>query len=441
MKSTPHPAGPTLPPAPIDRITKPIQRYLHIEAASGLVLLAATACALILANSPWAHAYHEFWKTSLSLQVGSWSLEHSLEEWINDGLMVLFFFVIGLEVKYELVLGELRGLRQALLPIAAAIGGMVVPAGVYLALQHGEPGERGWGIPMATDIAFVVGCMALLGKRVPHGLRVLLLTLAIADDIGAILVIAVGYSSGLNWMALALAGAGLFVVRGLALLGVRSFLVYTVLGLLIWLAFLTSGVHATLAGVILGLLTPARQIIGPERFREFLDHTGDLINGPDWDDNPVRVEKMHSLRQATREIVSPLAFLQTAIHPWVSFVIMPVFALANAGVTFQPSDLTSSVSVAAALGLVLGKPLGILLACWLAVWSGLCRLPEGVGWRNLGGGACLGGIGFTMALFIASLAMTGTLLDQAKLGVLVGSVVSAMLGAGILLTTPVKGEG
>ena len=428
-----------LPREPIHQLTERLERYLHIEAASGVVLLAATMVALGVANSPWAEAWNEFWHTHVAFSFGNWKLDLSLQHWINDGLMVLFFFAIGLEVKYELVLGELRQFRQALLPIIAAVGGMVVPAGVYLALQYGQPGERGWGIPMATDIAFVVGCMALLGRRIPHGLRVLLLTLAIADDIGAILVIAVGYSSGLNWAALAWAATGIAVIRALAGLGVRSLRMYFFMGALVWLAFLYSGIHATLAGVILGLMAPARHYIGLQRFRDMLDAADDLLTGDDDDDRKPLVGQAQRLQHAARETVSPLDFLHAELHPWVSFVIMPIFALANAGVAFRPDDLLSGVAVATGLGLLIGKPVGIVLATWLAVVLRLAKLPEGVTWRSATGGSFLAGIGFTMALFIASLALQGQVLDQAKLGVLAGSVLSAVLGMGLLWTGPKPG--
>src|SRR6266481_3723404 len=249
---------PDWPVEPIQRIVNPLVRFLQVETASGFILLLATVVALVLANSPAEQSYRAFWETPLALQVGSFSLEHSLQEWINDGFMVIFFFVIGLEVKRELVLGELRDVRRATLPIVAALGGMLAPAGIYLALQWGQPGERGWGIPMATDIAFVVGCMALLGPRVPHGLRIMLLSLAIADDIGAILVIAVGYSEALHYDALAIGMGFIAFIVVFRWIGVRNIGVYVFLGILVWLAFLKSGIHPTIAGVILGLLTPAR---------------------------------------------------------------------------------------------------------------------------------------------------------------------------------------
>jgi len=354
---------------------------------------------------------------------------------------VLFFFLIGLEVKYELTLGELRDTRQAILPIMAALGGMLVPAGVYLAIQHEGAAARGWGIPMATDIAFVVGCMAVLGRRMPHGLRVMLLTLAIADDIGAILVIAVGYSTGVDMTALAWAGGGLIAIAALAKLGVRAFLPYIVLGIAVWYAFLVSGVHATLAGVLLGLMTPARHYIGPELFREFLDSSTTLITAEETPEQRRLLEQAKRLRQVARETVSPLAYLQNLLHPWVTFLVLPIFALANAGVAIDVDELFSPVSLAVMLGLLIGKPVGVFLLSWASIKLGIAPLPARTTWPMLFGGACLAGIGFTMALFIANLAMTeGALLEQAKLGVLAGSVLSAVLGMAILWSLPMPQE-
>jgi NhaA family Na+:H+ antiporter len=429
-----HDRNPSLIPAtPIDRLIRPISRFMQVQAAGGIVLLLATIAALVLANSPWGEAFLSIWETEIELKVGTFELHHSLQHWINDGLMVLFFFVVGLEVKRELVVGELREARRAALPIAAAIGGMVVPAGIYLSLLYGQPGERGWGIPMATDIAFVVGCMAVLGPRLPHGLRIMLLSLAIADDIGAIVVIAVGYTEHLNWYALAAGGAGLGLVWLLARLGVRSFLVYTVVGLGVWLGFYESGIHATIAGVILGLLTPARNYVTPKLLRQVLDQAGEVVTHGDFDLHTHRIDPIRQLRRATREIVSPLEFLEHTLNPWVAFLILPLFALANAGVKIHPEDLSSPIGVAVLLGLLLGKPIGIVAASWVAVRLRIGSLPQGVSWPMLIGGGLLCGIGFTMALFIAGLALNGPTLDQAKVGVLAGSALSAALGM-LLLT-------
>ncbi len=420
-----------LPTEPIDRIVSPLMRFLHVEAASGSVLLLATVVALILANSPAAERVEHFWQTSLSISAGTFAFRLTLEQFINDALMAVFFFVVGLEVKRELVLGELRDVRRAALPIAAALGGMIVPAGIYLALQSGQPGERGWGIPMATDIAFVVGCLSVMGSRVPHGLRVMMLTLAIADDIGAILVIAIGYSDGIHWNWLLAGLAGLGVVWSLSRLGVRSFLAYIAAGTSVWFAFHESGIHATIAGVILGIMTPARSLVRIDRVKMSLARLDHLFHD-DAPQSPHRADKLHQIRHATRELVSPLEFLIHQLHPWVSFVIMPVFALANAGVAMRFQQLSSPIAVAVVAGLVVGKLVGIVSFSWLAVKLRIARLPEGVDGQCLLAGGLLGGIGFTMALFIASLALESDQLPEAKVGVLVGSTVSAIAGMLVL---------
>lgn len=423
---------PDFPVEPIAKVIAPLERFLHVEAAAGVVLLVATATALGLANSPWAEGFLAFWKTKMTLGVGSFEMSYSLQHWINDGLMAVFFFVIGLEVKREIVLGELRDPGRAALPLAAAIGGMLVPAGFYLALQHGQPGQDGWGIPMATDIAFVVGCIALLGKRIPLGLRVLLLSLAIADDIGAILVIAIGYTDSIDVTALILGFAGIGLIGGLARSGVRSLLVYTLLGAAVWLAFHESGIHATLAGVIIGLMTPARSYLSDDVFSKVLHRASDVFHGDGWSGLSHRAAKLRQFKWAARETISPLEYLESTLHPWVGFVIMPLFALANAGVPFSFRDFGDPVAVAIVVGLVAGKPIGILLFSFIAVRLRLAKLPEGVGWGVLAGGACLTGIGFTMALFIAGLALTGPVLDGAKVGILGASAISAALGMCLL---------
>lgn len=416
-----------LPKKPIDKLLIPLNRFLHVESASGVVLLACTVLALVLANSPFAHAFEAIWETEVGFRFGGFEMMHSLHHWINDGLMVIFFFVIGLEVKRELAYGELREVRRAALPLLAALGGMIVPAGIYLALQAGSPAESGWGIPMATDIAFVVGCMALLGPRVPHGLRVLVLSLAIADDIGAILVIALGYTEELHLESLFI---GLLLI-GLVVLfqrfGIRSIGVYVVVGCSIWYFFHESGIHATIAGVILGLLTPAGAFHDRSLAGRILKRAGELLHG-DWESVPDKAGRVRTVQQLSREAVSPLNYLENALHPWVSFVIMPVFALANAGVALTLVDFADPVALAVALGLVVGKPVGIVLFSVVAVRVGIAMLPSGVNWGLLTGGAALAGIGFTMALFIAGLALDGELLSASKVGILLGSGLSAIMG-------------
>jgi NhaA family Na+:H+ antiporter len=435
-----------LPEQPVQRLFAPFARFLHIEAAGGAVLVVATLLALALANSPLADAYLSIWKTQISFAVGSFEMSHSLKHWISDGLMAAFFFVIGLEVKRELVLGELRELRKASLPLAAALGGMIVPAGLYLLLQLDQPGARGWGIPMATDIAFVVGCMAVLGSRVPNGLRVLLLSLAIADDIGAILVIAIGYTESIHWGWLALGVGAIVLTRVLAQLGARPVSLYVVVGGVVWLGFHQSGVHATIAGVILGLMTPARSWVGVPRLRAVVERTDGFLHGEAWTSDSDRRRELRKVELAARESLSPLERLEDALHPWQSFMIVPIFALANAGVVMQLDALANPVAVAVMAGLIIGKPLGILLFSFAAVQLRLAALPEGLGWGALFGGGCLAGIGFTMSLFIAALALQGAALDAARVGVLVGSALSAVAGMTILLavlpkpTSPLDGD-
>jgi NhaA family Na+:H+ antiporter len=421
-----------LPRAPIHVLTEPLVRFLHVEAAGGVVLLACAAAALVIANSPASEAWLAFWKTPLGFELGDFSMRHSLKHWVNDGLMPFFFFLIGLEVKRELVLGELRDPRRAVLPMIAALGGMVVPAGIYLLLQTGQPGARGWGIPMATDIAFVVGCMALLGPRVPSSLRVMLLSLAIVDDIGAILVIALGYTESIagGWLALAAAGLGLVLL--LSRLGVRSVGVYVVVGGFVWLGVHESGVHATIAGVILGLMTPAHVHVPEGALGRAQRRLAMLARGEGVSAARDSQQVLREVELVARESVSPLRRLETRLHPWSSFAILPLFALANAGVAIEAGALIDPVALAVGAGLVVGKPLGLLLFSGVAVAAGVAQLPQDVGWGSLLGAGFLAGIGFTMALFIAGLALSPPLLDAAKLGVLVASLVAGATGMGVL---------
>ena len=441
MAGTGGSSAPGLPRAPIDRIVEPMTRFLHVQAAGGIVLLACTVVALVLANSPAADSFHAFWKTEVGITFGTFEFRHSLKHLINDGLMSIFFFVIGLEVKRELVLGELRDARRAALPVAAALGGMIAPALIYLGWLAGAEGQRGWGVPMATDIAFVVGCMALLGSRLPHSLRIMMLSLAIADDIGAILVIAVGYTSDLSiaWLLAGLAGIG--AVSAISRWGVRCLPVYTAFGTFVWFAFHESGVHATIAGVILGLMTPTRSWVSEGLFGDVLRGVTRVFEGGDFSTLSPRAEKLRQFQRITRETISPVEYLETTLHPWTSFVIMPIFALANAGIPIRFSELGEPVAVAVMLGLVVGKPLGIVTFSWIAVKAGLARLPDGISWGVILAAGFLAGIGFTMALFIAGLAMSDTLLDTAKIGVLAGSALGATIGIALLLVLLPKTEG
>jgi NhaA family Na+:H+ antiporter len=424
---------PGLPKDPIDTVVDPLKRFLHIEATSGIVLLVVTLTALILANSPLAEQFLAFWKIPLGFRIGSFQMNHSLQHWINDGLMAIFFFVIGLEVKRELVIGELQDLRQAALPLAAAIGGMLVPAGIYLLFHYGAPGERGWGIAMATDIAFVVGCLTVLGSRIPASLRVMLLSLAIADDIGAILVIAIAYTASLNLTALVLGIVGIGVMIALMKIGVRNLAVYLMFMVLVWVAFHESGIHATIAGVIFGLLTPTKAWISEGRLGMIVQQTSCFLQGEGLATAKKRYALLRDMEVAARKSISPLERFETELHPWVGFAVMPIFALANAGVTIEISDFTNPVAIAVMLGLLVGKPLGIVVFSWLAVRLGIARLPKGLSWGVVAGGGFLAGIGFTMAIFIAGLALEGNLLDAAKVGIIVGSFLSAIVGVILLV--------
>ena len=426
-----------LPDRPIQRLQRPLTAFMHIESASGVVLLICTAVALIAANSPYAEVYDAFWHHELRIAVGDFELAYSLAHWINDGLMAVFFFVIGLEIKRELVIGELSDPKKVALPVAAALGGVVAPVVVYLSFQYGEPGQHGWAVPMATDIAFVVGCMSLLGNRVPSGLGILMLSLAIVDDLMAVLVIAMFYTASISVEWLAGGFAGLVVIVAMNRLGIRSVGLYFIAGVWVWLCTLKSGVHPTIAGVAVGLLTPVHPWLGGPRFLGFLRHTDDMLRKEETSIDRAR-QLVGDLSFASREAVSPLFRIETALHPWVAFGIMPLFALANAGVPIELQGIGEPVAVAVAAGLFFGKPIGIFGASWLAVKVGWAARPEGVSWPILGGAAFLGGIGFTMALFIASLGLSGGLLLSAKLGIILGSFVSAVAGMSIISSVAKK---
>jgi NhaA family Na+:H+ antiporter len=368
-----------------------------MEASGGIVLVVAAVVALLWANSPLSGLYDDLWHAELRLGAGGFSLTEDLQHWVNDGLMAVFFFVVGLEIKRELVTGELRDRRAATLPAVAALGGVVLPALLFLALVGGGPAARGWGIPMATDIAFAVGVLALLGNRVPGGAKLLLLSIAIVDDILAIAVIAFVYTEGVSLGWLTAAAGGLLLVLLLRRLGVTHIWPYVVVGVVVWLATFESGVHATIAGVALGLLTPTDQV-GGRQVLEQLEHR---------------------------------------LHPLSAFVIVPLFALANAGVDLRGGALeaatTGRLALAVAVALVVGKTLGIAGATLLAQRLGIGRLPSGVGTRHVWGLAALGGIGFTVSLFVADLAYdAASLTDQAKVGIFAGSLVSAVGGSLIL---------
>lgn len=421
-----------LPKEPADRLTAPLMRFLRIEAVAGAVLLISTTLAMLLANSSWSTNFLAFWDAPIALQLGSVTIARTLKHGINDGLMTLFFFVIALELKRELVLGELRDIRVAGLPIAAALGGMVVPVATFLLLVGDQPGWNGWGAVMSTDTAIVIGCLALLGARLPESLRLFLLSLAIFDDVGSILVVAIGYGGTLNWVALGAAGLGLIVVACMARLGVRALAGYFIVGGGIWLAFDLSGIHATVTGVILGLMTPARSWVSDRRLHAILDRVTAYPPGNHWAGDTAARHDLHQAGVATREALSPIERLEIALHPWVAFVVLPLFALANAGVPIAGTAANPALTTAIVAAFVVGKPAGVVLFSRLAVSLRLATRPDELSWGLLIAGSLLTGIGFTMALFIAEAAFHTDLLNAAKLGILSASAISAVAGMAAL---------
>jgi len=402
-------------------VARPVLRFIDREVAGGILLLVATAAALIWANSAWADGYQNFWHAEIELAVGSWHLPHlSVGHFVNDALMALFFFVVGLEIKRELVTGDLSSFRAAALPAIAALGGMVVPAALYLTLNGAGEASRGWGIPMATDIAFAVGIVALLGARVSPKIKLFLLTLAIVDDIGAIAVIAIFYTSDLstNWLLLAV--AGLAAVWLLQRLRVWAIPIYVALGIFIWYATLESGVHATIAGVALGLLTPARPLLNQRDAQQIVDALPSNAN----------VAEVRHASFLAQESVPLTERLENMLHPFTAFMIIPIFALANAGISLSSDKISaaasSSVTMGIVLGLVVGKPLGIALFAWVATRFGF-SLPDGVRWPQFIGMGFAAGIGFTVSIFVAGLAFESyAITDLAKIGILVASLVAAI---------------
>ncbi len=402
-----------------------------------MLLMGAGVLAVILANSPWAHTYERLLALPVELAVGDFSVDKPLHAWINDGLMGVFFFYVGLEIKRELIVGELSTWRSASLPAFAAVGGMLVPAGIYASINVGEGNAAaGWGVPMATDIAFALGVLALLGDRVPSGLRVFLTALAVVDDIGAVLVIALFYTEGVSWLSLGAAGACLVGALALNRLGVRSTIAYLLVGLSMWLAFLKSGVHATIAALLMAFVIPASTRIDGRLMARHLEYcltrlheigvpTDRELNAPDVQ------HTLDSMSSTIGRAGAPLQKLAHALDPFVAFVVLPVFAFANAGVAFasiETQALFGSAALGIALGLFVGKPIGVVVFAWVAVKVGAASLPSGVNWRGVQGVGMLAGIGFTMSLFIAGLAFSSDLAQVAKVAIFVASLLSGVIG-------------
>ncbi len=425
------------------------QRFLRAEYAGGILLLIATSIALVWANSPYRDSYASVWATKLTVGIGEFSLSKSLFLWINDGLMAVFFFVVGLEIKREILVGELSNPRKAIFPIVAALGGMLFPALLYFAVNGQGAGAHGWGVPMATDIAFALGILSLLGRRAPLSLKIFLTAVAIVDDIGAVLVIAIFYSGAVAWNYLLLGLLVLLALFAMNRLQVRNPVPYMVLGLVLWVLILQSGVHATIAGVLLAMTIPAAQRIDGQRFvnriRELLvgfEEAGE--KGVEIIANRQQKSILTSMEHNVELVRAPLLRLEHGLHPYVSYGIMPLFALANAGIYLGEglgAALTSPIAIGIFVGLVLGKQVGVTLFGWLTTRFGWAQLPDGLSWRQIYGVAWLAGIGFTMALFVADLAFTNEEhLLMAKVGILGASVFSALVGSVILLTSRVTAE-
>jgi len=433
-----------LPPVPAEKLTAPFKRFLALSSAGGVLLLICTVIALVWANSPLADAYHYiFHDLHLDMNLGSIHLSHGLAHWINDALMAVFFLVVGLEIKREMLVGELASPRKAALPIIAAMGGMIVPALIYAAINWGQPSLRGWGVPMATDIAFALGILMLMGARAPLPLKVFLVSLAIIDDLGALVVIALFYTDDLSTTYLAFAGGAVAVMAMLNVMGVRKIVPYVAIGLLLWFFVLESGVHATIAGVLTACCIPATARVDSIRFLRSSRNALDVYERSEKPGHCVRTNDeqraaVMTLEQNAEHVVPPLQRLEHILHPYAAFLIIPLFAIANAGLHLgaeATEAISGSITRGVVAGLLFGKPIGIFLACFIAVKLGVAALPTGISWRQVLGVGFLGGIGFTMALFIGNLAFVDpSQLEAAKMGIMLASFASTVLGVALLLT-------
>ncbi|SFA48477.1 sodium/proton antiporter, NhaA family [Pedobacter suwonensis] len=432
----------------IEKIMAPVSRFIHLEYTSGIVLLISVVIAIAWANSSFHDFYEHLWHINFSVGFDKFLLSQPLHIWINDGLMAIFFFVIGLELKREFMEGELSSLQKASLPMTAALGGMLVPAAIYFFINRGTNASHGWGIPMATDIAFALALLSMASRHIPVSVKVFLSALAVADDLGAVLVIAFFYTKEINFMPLAVAGGFLVLLMIGNKVGIRSAMFYLLLGICVWIGFLLSGVHATIAGVLVAFTIPAVTRIDEQiyssnlrklsyDFEADIPERGSLIT-------PLQNKTIQKVKTLSMAAETPLQTIEHALHPWVAFGIMPLFALANAGIVITADffdSIINPVSVGVAGGLIIGKFTGILLFCWIMVKFRISKLPEGANWKHIAGVALLAGIGFTMSLFISGLAFDNPLfIDQAKYGILVASIVAGLLGT-IVLKRIGKSEG
>ena len=420
------------------KVSTPFERFMHAQTTTGMILMFMTLLALVLANSPLTESYADFFHTKVELNVGSWEFSHTIHHWINDGLMAIFFFVIGLEIKREILVGELSNIKVAILPILAAVGGMAFPALIYLAVTSGTPGAEGWGVPMATDIAFAISALVLLGKRIPAALVTFLVALAIVDDLGAVLVIALFYTEQIHMLPLALAAASFLVMVIFNRFGIHMILPYFIVGILMWFFMLESGVHATIAGVIAALAIPSRPKRVPGSFRKdakvLLDEYDSYSAENKEEMNERQKAILLRLQENINDIGTPAARLEHTLHLPVALIIIPLFALANAGIAIDfgsiGSTIMTPVSLGVIMGLVVGKVLGIFGVVWLAIKLKIATLPKGSTMSQVFGVAFLGGIGFTMSIFVADLAFINTpeLVFQAKVGILSASLFAGLFG-------------
>jgi Na+:H+ antiporter, NhaA family len=426
-----------------DQILKPTQQFFRKEAASSILLIAATIIALMWVNSSIGETYHSFWHTKISFTVGDFRISKTLLHWVNEGLMALFFFTVGLEIKREILVGELASPKKALLPVIAALGGMIVPGLIYAAINVGLPTIHGWGIPVATDIAFALGAVAVFGRRVPVGLRIFLAAFAIADDLGAVVIIAIFYTKQIVWSNLIVS---LFLIFGLAIANffwIRQTLIYAILGLTLWFFILGSGVHATIAGVIVSLFVPARGRYDTDNFLQNVKNITEKFECEEQSCgysillNQEHLYAVQALELACHDVETPLQRLMHALHPWVAFLILPIFAMGNTGLLFKGIVFSEAISnpviIGIIVGLVFGKPIGIMLFSYISVKSGMASLPKEVRWSHILGGAMLGGIGFTMSLFLSELSFSDPhIIEYGRIAILTGSILSAIIGMSYL---------